>query len=259
MALRLSIRNTRLASHGRPIPTDPRKSALRTRCWSALREAGAARFPGVEGRIPNFVGAEAAAARLASLPVFIEARTLKVNPDSPQRPVRAAALRAGKILYLPVPKLAEDTPFLELDPEEIGPANLWRASSIKGAFELGRPVTIDAIGTLDLIVTGCVGVSRRGARLGKGGGYSDLEYGLLRELGCVDEDTPIVTTVHPSQVVADDLIPMTAHDIGLDHIVLPDRVIDCERPWPRPTGILWDHLDTAKIHSIPVLAARSPT
>src|SRR2546430_10141472 len=40
------------------------KAELRQEIWAALRAAKAARFPGPDGRIPNFVGAEAAAERL---------------------------------------------------------------------------------------------------------------------------------------------------------------------------------------------------
>ena len=233
------------------------KLRLRLQCWDALRAAGAARFPGVKGRIPNFVGAEAAAKALQDLPEWAVATTLKCNPDSPQRPVRAAALRAGKILYVPAPKLAGEHPFVELDPADLDPKRLWHASSIKGAFELGRPVRADQVRPVDLIVTGCVGVTAQGARLGKGGGYSDLEYGMLRELGLVSESTPILTTLHDSQVLDDGAIPMTEHDISLDAVVTPTRVLRCPRPWPRPQGVLWEHLDDAKIQSIPVLAARA--
>ena len=232
------------------------KIDLRRHCWESLRAAGAARFPGVKGRIPNFVGAEAAARALAELPEWQEVRVLKCNPDSPQRPVRAAALRAGKTLYVPAPRLAGEFPFVELDPADLPPEKLWHASSIKGAFELGRPVRADQVRPLDLIVTGCVGVTPEGARLGKGGGYSDLEYGMLRELGLVSEDIPIWTTVHSSQVLNNGAVPMTDHDISLDVVVTPERVIRCMRPFKRPAGVLWDHLDDAKIESIPVLAAR---
>src|SRR5205807_2261874 len=60
------------------------KAALRQEVWSALRTAKAARFPGAEGRIPNFTGAEAAADRLQEAPEWKKATTLKANPDSPQ-------------------------------------------------------------------------------------------------------------------------------------------------------------------------------
>ena len=32
-------------------------------------------------------------------------------------------------------------------------------------------------------------------------GFADLELGLLRQMGLVQADTPIVTTVHPLQIV----------------------------------------------------------
>ena len=233
------------------------KARLRTRCWTALQEAGDARFPGARGRIPNFRGAERAADRLAAWQVFAEARVLKCNPDSPQRPVRAAALRAGKTVYMAVPKLADEKPFIELDPDVLGPAMLWKASSIVGAEALGRRVHADEVRPIDLIITGCVGVSRAGARLGKGGGYSDLEYAILRELGLVSADTPIATTVHACQVLPAGTIPMTAHDISLDAWATPDELHCCERAFERPPGVLDEHLPEDKRAAIPVLSRRA--
>ncbi len=230
------------------------KKALRKAIYSALRAAGAARFPGVYGRIPNFKGAETAATLLCGLEEWQTASVVKINPDSPQRPVRHAALKQGKVLYLPVPKLADAKLFIRLDPSRLGPRTVWKASSIKGAFELGEAVGIEEMPPIDLIVTGCVGVDRSGGRLGKGGGYSDLEYALLREAGLVDERTPILTTVHESQVV--DTVPMTDHDISLDRFVTPSGVVDCKGKQSRPSGVLWDHLDASKIAAIPALQGR---
>lgn len=39
-----------------------------------------------------------------------------------------------------------------------------------------------------------------GHRIGKGEGFSDLEYGLMEATGLVSEKTVIVTTVHDEQV-----------------------------------------------------------
>ena len=53
------------------------------------RTACTCRFPRpVHHRIPNFVNADRAADRLAQLPEFVAARTVKVNPDTPQKRVR---------------------------------------------------------------------------------------------------------------------------------------------------------------------------
>jgi hypothetical protein len=59
------------------------KQAVRERVWALLERERAARFPGATGRIPNFAGAPAAAARLASLPSWRAARVVKANPDAP--------------------------------------------------------------------------------------------------------------------------------------------------------------------------------
>ncbi|MFK7991586.1 MAG: 5-formyltetrahydrofolate cyclo-ligase [Sandaracinaceae bacterium] len=232
------------------------KATLREARWQGIRDAGAARFPGVKGRIPNFVGAEAAALALAETEVFRAANVLKCNPDSPQRPVRHAALKAGKTVLMAVPKLAARECFLRLDPADL--ESLWHASSIKGAGEVGVPVDERQVGAIDLIVTGCVAVGRDGARLGKGGGYSDLEYALLRELGVVDGSTPIVSTVHSSQLLPKGAVPMAAHDISLDWVATEQGVLRLERDHPRPEGVMWPLLDDDKVLSIPALAERRP-
>jgi 5-formyltetrahydrofolate cyclo-ligase len=230
------------------------KQFHRERTWQRLEGTGAARFPGAKGRIPNFDGAAAAAERLAGLDEWRAARTVKSNPDMPQLPVRTRALTDGKLLYLAFPKLAADRPFLLLDPDALdGPFR--KAASIKGAAKAGRPIDLEQMEQVDLIVCGTVAVDRRGVRVGKGGGYSDLELALLSEEGLVDERTVIVTTVHDEQVV-DAHLPSTDHDFRVDLIVTPTRVLRCRRT-RRPPGVLWDHLDEDKIAAIPALARRT--
>jgi 5-formyltetrahydrofolate cyclo-ligase len=228
------------------------KQTLRQEIWRAMTEQKVARFPGAQGRIPNFLGAEAAAKHLTTLPAWHEAGALKCNPDAPQRLVRYAALQAGKVVYMAVPRLHEPKPFIALDPTLLGPSALWPASSIKGAFAVGTPVALGDMRPVDLIVAGSVAVSRDGARLGKGGGYSDLEYALCRQAGLTQADTPIVTTVHPLQVIPDGEIEMTDHDISLSGFATPEGLVSTDRRFPRPVGILWDELGD-KLDEIPVL------
>jgi 5-formyltetrahydrofolate cyclo-ligase len=220
--------------------------------WELLQRRKAARFPGARGRIPNFVGAERAAERLAELPEWDHAAVLKANPDAPQLPVRARALDEGKVVYMAVPRLRAAKPFLLLDPGRLE-APLRRAASIRGASEAGQPVDLGHMRRIDLVVCGTVAVNRKGVRVGKGGGFSDLEFALLVERGLVDASTLIATTVHPLQVLDEDL-PETEHDFRVDVIVTPEDIVRCGRPH-RPTGILWDHLDEQKIADIPALAA----
>jgi len=70
----------------------------------------------VVGKIPNFLGAEAAADQLAALSAWEAAQVIKANPDKAQRAVRARALTEGKVLYMAVPRLADELPFYLLTP-----------------------------------------------------------------------------------------------------------------------------------------------
>jgi 5-formyltetrahydrofolate cyclo-ligase len=105
------------------------------------------------------------------------------------------------------------------------------------------------------VVSGCVAVGADGARLGKGGGFADLEFALAAAAGLVGPDTLVVTTVHELQVRPAGAIPTAPHDAPVDLIVTPERVIDCrEQRGPRPAGgIRWSELTPEKIEAIPLL------
>jgi len=169
----------------------------------------------------------------------------------PQRPVRELALSQGKVLYMAVPRLRSENPFLELDPSRLK-GRFREASTIRGAFRLGRPVSPEEMEPIDLIVAGSVAVTKQGARLGKGGGYSDLEYAIGREIGIIDEKTPVVTTVHRLQVSSD--IEMKIHDIPVDFIITSEEVMVTRSRFPKPQGIYWEILEGEKLKSIPILA-----
>jgi len=152
-----------------------------------------------------------------------------------------------------VPRLRAERCFLRLDPVALA-GRAREAASIAGAARYGRPVLPREMPRVDLIVAGSVAVGRDGARAGKGGGFSDLEWGLLVELGLVGEWTTVVTTVHPLQIVRA-RVPMLPHDVPLDIIAAPERVIRCRPRRARPPGVLWDALPPGKIEEVPLLAA----
>lgn len=226
------------------------KRTLRERIWDELEESGEARFPfPPHGRIPNFAGADEAAERLADQSEWDRARTVKANPDAPQLPVRRRALRAGKTLYMAQPRLRDERPFLRLDPDEV--SDVDEATTVSGVSDHGVPVGPEEMPEIDLIVSGSVAVTEDGARIGKGEGYSDLEFAVLRELGLVTDDTSTATTVHGMQVVDED-VDIESHDVPMDLIITPERAI---RPASRekPSGIRWAELSEERIDEIPVL------
>jgi len=227
------------------------KEAIRQKVWHRITVAGMVRFPGAYGRIPNFLGCERAARLLCELTIWKRAKVIKIDSGAPQLPIRRAALREGKLVYIALPGLRTERCFLELDPERLG-ARAWRAASLRGALQIGRMVAPHEMRPVDLVMVGSVAVTRQGARLGRGTGSIDLEYGLLRQAGKVREYTPIMTTVHPLQVV-EDRIPMRAHDIPIDFLVTPDQVVAAPSLYPRPRGIIWDLLPDERIQSVPIL------
>src|SRR5438094_7575710 len=92
---------------------DPVKDRLRTTVWTQLKAQEAAVGEPV-GHIPRFVGNDRAAAQLALLPAWQQARVVKCNPDQAQAPVRLRALQEGKMLYMAVPRLTEACCFVAL-------------------------------------------------------------------------------------------------------------------------------------------------
>ena len=204
----------------------------------------------VHGRIPNFVGAEKAAAVLAASEPWKKAHVLKCNPDSAQQPVREIALREGKTLYMAVPKLKSPEPFIRIRGGDVSKPQY--ASTIRGGAAFGTPVSMEEVEKVDLVVAGCVAVNAHGARLGKGGGFSDLEFALTRAYGVVSKLTPVVTTVHSCQVL-DEEIPMARQDEPVDYIATPERLIETGGRFPKPAGIHWDLLTERQILAIPIL------
>src|SRR6266576_2614824 len=110
------------------------------------------------------------------------------------------------------------------------------AATIKRALKHGNVIDLEEVPELDLVLTVSVAVNLKGARLGKGGGFSDLEYGLMVEMGKIARR-----------------MLMTAHDIPVNLVATPRAVIEVDGAYRRPRGILWDHLQPPQIHEIPVL------
>ena len=223
------------------------KQALRERIWRELEAKGIVTFPKpARGRIPNFVGSERAAGKLREIEAYRSAKTIMVNPDAAQLAVRELALRDGKRLLMATPKLRKG--FILLDPARIPKPR--EAASIGGAFKYGRSIDLRGL-KVDLIVEGSVAVDPKGGRLGKGGGFGDLEVAILKESGAATDATPIVTTVHELQVVEE--VPMTEHDAPVDVIITPERVMEV-KPHYRKPGMIWDLLPGDAFKRMPILA-----
>lgn len=230
------------------------KDVLRSEIWTKLKDKGVSpREP--FGHIPSFVGVEQAADRLAGLPIWSRAQVIKSNPDTAHVALRLRALQDGKRLYMAVPRLTEERCFVELTAPVIRKQGipLEKVAAWRGAMEHGRLVSPEEMELIDLVLVGCVAVSRSGGRIGKGAGFADLELGILRELGLLKLETPIVAAVHPLQIVDEAKLPLQAHDSPLDWIITSDEVIETHTEYPRPNGLDWEMIRTEQYEEIPVL------
>lgn len=230
----------------------PSKAALRQTIWDRLEAAGATITP-PHGHIPNFVGAIAAAEKLASLDVWHQATVIKCNPDKAQAPVRHQALIVGKTLYMAVPRLVNESCFVAITPAQFPQGtDLAIAAEKNNILKYGRPVRFTEMERIDLAVVGCVAASLNGGRTGKGAGFADLELAMLQHFGLVDEKTTIVTTVHDLQIVSPEDLPLEAHDWPLDWLVTPKKIQQTHHQ-SRPKEIAWQQIRPQQWETIPIL------
>ena len=140
--------------------------------------------------------------------------------------------------------------------------SLFFTQSLKTGLSVATHVSLEEIQSLDIIVMGSVAVTPDGKRIGKGGGYADLEAALAFESRLIDpKKTLFITTVHDCQVLCNDNpvggfndIPVDEHDSYLDIIVTPTRVIYCpSRNTKENLSIKWNQLTDDKINKIPLL------
>lgn len=235
----------------------PWKWVFRKRIWDLLEEKNIARPPRpVHHRIPNFMGAAQAANRLQKLPEFQAAQIVKVNPDTPQKAVRRAVLDSGKTLLTPQPRLR--TGFFSMISKDSIPqgVDIDECTTSKGVAKYGTPIGLNEEYTVDLVVVGSTAVCpETGARVGKGEGFAELEWGILTLQKNLDPSTTlVVTTVHDEQVVTD--MPkgqLTQHDVPVDVIVTPTRIIRVPNRVPKPSGVFWELLSPQKLAQIKVL------
>lgn len=232
---------------------NPDKDRLRNKVWTALKESGVAVGDPFHA-IPDFKGADKAASLLASLEEWKTSRVMMACPDPPQIPVRLNALQEGMIVYMAIPKLVDEKCFVELTAEAMREqhVSLEEAATCQGATKYGKSVTFEEMLDVDITVTGCVAVTRSGGRTGKGAGFADLEYSLMRRFGKITDETPVITTVHPMMIVPEDTLPIQKHDTYLTMIVTPEEVIRIERDLPQPT-LEWSFVREDQMESIPIL------
>lgn len=200
--------------------------------------------------IPDFAGSEQLYPRLRELPCYPGDGPVFVTPDNCLPDIKRALISARRPL---LHTIAVAMGFHFLAPGSVPESEARFAGTLDGAQVLAKQVDLDfvrGLGRLDFVVTGACAVDpRTGVRFGKGHGFFDLEWGILSELGVVDEQTPVVICVHDCQVVETGLTP-SSHDTAGDWILTPTRSIRVHERHPNPSGIRWEIVDQAQLTEI---------
>ncbi|GFV40609.1 methenyltetrahydrofolate synthase domain-containing protein [Trichonephila clavipes] len=234
---------------------DVTKESIRQRIWSYMEANDIARFPRpVHHRIPNFEGAERACTKVKQLKEYQTAHTIKVNPDSPQKQIRFLILEDNKTLLVPTPCLRNGLLNRITPPQNANKHTLHICSTSEGVKNYSVRLGLNNKVKIDLVILGSVAVSPKGRRIGKGEGYADMEFAMMSTIGAVNSETIVITVVHDCQVL--DSIPdnlFGEHDVPVDIIVTPTRIINCEPKLPKPDHIIWSLLSDEKIREIPIL------
>ncbi|MEM5017301.1 5-formyltetrahydrofolate cyclo-ligase [Metabacillus indicus] len=225
------------------------KDEIRQNKWQRLEDEKLGGFPfPLKNRIPNFKGAAAAAELVSQMDIYKRAEVVKINPDAPQLPLRARVIMDGKTLLVPTPRLKAG--FIMLKREWVPAGEERKAVSLKNIRQYGKEITLSELPKVDLFVAGSVAVHKDGRRIGKGEGYSDREYAIMRELG--NPDMPVISTIHSIQVTDEDF-KVDTYDLPVDYIVTEEGIIETDTPYQKPDGIQWDLVTEDEKKEMPVL------
>jgi len=202
--------------------------------------------PPLPTRYPQFVGAQEAAKRAATVTEFLSAGVVLVSPGVAV--LSDVVLQEGKMLVSPTPGLRKEKVFQQLvmneDVEE----------TLEGRREpkyLRLEVEDDL--KIDLLVVGSMLVDKMGRRMGKKREQVGLEFVLG---GLSGQKMVVITLVHDCQVVEE--VPETmfsAQDVPVDIIVTPTRVIRVKNRLPKPDTIVWSSVTSNMMENIPMLEA----
>ncbi|MCS7123291.1 MAG: 5-formyltetrahydrofolate cyclo-ligase [Candidatus Aenigmarchaeota archaeon] len=171
-------------------------------------------FPSPYGRIPNFRDAKKACERIRELEEYHNAELIFSAPDSVLLRLREIVLEDGKTLLAVLPRMKG---FVVLK-EKVKPTI--------DKLKLGKIANFSELrGKVSIFAQGCVAVDIHGNRIGKGTGFGDREFEILKKEGVLADKALFVVVAHDIQVFGDLSYLAEAHDVKADVILTPTRVI----------------------------------
>lgn len=234
------------------------KNELRQQVWRELRTVAVpdSRFHwDFEQFVPDFKDSDRCVDAIQETEWYKDSQILFIAPDNSLTRIRQQAIEDGKRFVIATHGIVRG--FLIVNSDDVPSGCGAFAATLDGVENFGRPISLNEIQALiriDLLITGISLVTENGVRWGKGHGYFDLEWAIFRELGIVDETTPVMAVGHNCQVVTADLEPSEVDTIA-DVIVTPTGITKVEKKYPKPNGILWQYISSELRNQIPPLQA----
>ena len=208
----------------------------------------------VDKRCGLFANLRAAAARFLDDAILLQFRQCLTQRNAADGVLlRQRAFRDKKTVVMTNYGITRG--FFLIRPGQIPEGKEEVASLLDGVSRYWKHQTLaqlkEAVGHIDMMVTGASAITPSGIRFGKGHGYFDLEYAMLSTVGLCDETTAIVGAGHDVQVVDVD-VTVEDYDTAIDYIVTPTRLIETRHEYPRPSkGIIWSRLAPGMREQIP--------
>ncbi len=203
--------------------------------------------------IADYRGSEHATKLLTTLPEYQQAENLLITPDNNLTHLRVKAIADNKLTIMPTYGIVRG--FLKITRQHVPQNQEAFAATLDGMDKFAESISLEEISKLsrlDLMVTGASAITSDGIRFGKGHGYFDLEWAMMREIGVVNENTPVVAFVHDCQLV-DFQLDLAPHDTIVDFIITPTKKIEVISAHPKPAGIDWSKLPDEMRENIPPL------
>jgi 5-formyltetrahydrofolate cyclo-ligase len=243
-----------------PVDDTTVRTEVRKRVWEKLREVAVpdSRFAwDFSEFIADYEGSHSGAVRLLELAETNSWESWLVTPDNNLDPLRERLIERDMPYLMPTYGIRRG--FLGLDPDDVPSGEAAFASVLDGMNRFAERQSLEELEEnhppLDVMVTGASFVTKDGLRMGKGHGYFDLEWAMLRQIGLATEETRVVAAVHDVQVLeegrSDELV--ADHDTIVDYIVTPTQTYRVEDAPPKPEGIYWELLSQAEIQKTPPL------
>ncbi len=138
------------------------KDEVRREVWEAMEREGVARFPGAEGRIPNFGAPRPPPSGCRGIRAGSSARDDQGQPGLAPDARAPARARAGQDARDGRAAAARPAPVPAARPAPGCPGGeLREAATIKGALRYGTVIDLDQVPPLDLVLTGSVASTSR--------------------------------------------------------------------------------------------------